>query len=376
MHRSGTSALCAALHACGASFGTSLLEPMSNVNDEGFWEDLEIVQINQALLGCLGINWYTVTSDLANTDWQAAKFDELRARANSVLQRGFGGGDLEVIKDPRMCITLPFWLSLCAEQEIEARICIISRGPLEVARSLQRRDGFPLGYGLRLTNNYLKCLVANTPNETIYVTYDQLLNSPVKLMQRLAQELPLSVDEEALNSAVREDLNHQGGAREHSLLDQADIGDIDISVLEHEIEEQYPSDDTISGLVEALVARGRKLSEKGVEFEATLNKISQQHINALTTIEQRDAQISALDLRLSEAGEHLSDALAIIPQRDTQILEVQNKLEKLGGEHSYALQIIKERDQQLQEQEEERERFFSIPVVGRLFRKFWSYANS
>ena len=28
LHRSGTSALCAALHACGASFGQHLLEPM------------------------------------------------------------------------------------------------------------------------------------------------------------------------------------------------------------------------------------------------------------------------------------------------------------------------------------------------------------
>jgi hypothetical protein len=39
MHRSGTSALCAALESVGASFGSELLEPMEGVNAEGFWED-------------------------------------------------------------------------------------------------------------------------------------------------------------------------------------------------------------------------------------------------------------------------------------------------------------------------------------------------
>ena len=39
MHRSGTSALCAALQGCGASFGDNLLAPMAGVNADGFWEE-------------------------------------------------------------------------------------------------------------------------------------------------------------------------------------------------------------------------------------------------------------------------------------------------------------------------------------------------
>ncbi len=38
MHRSGTSALCAALAACGVSFGDRLIGAIAGVNDEGFWK--------------------------------------------------------------------------------------------------------------------------------------------------------------------------------------------------------------------------------------------------------------------------------------------------------------------------------------------------
>ena len=50
MHRSGTSALCAALEACGATFGGELLGAMPGVNDEGFWEDEAVVALNERLL--------------------------------------------------------------------------------------------------------------------------------------------------------------------------------------------------------------------------------------------------------------------------------------------------------------------------------------
>ena len=67
MHRSGTSALCAALHASGASFGTSLLDPMSGVNDEGFWEDEAVVALNERLLEQLGYHWYSVPVGLRDS---------------------------------------------------------------------------------------------------------------------------------------------------------------------------------------------------------------------------------------------------------------------------------------------------------------------
>ena len=150
MHRSGTSALCSALRASGATFGSSLLQAMSGVNDEGFWEDAEVVEVNEQLLHHLGTHWYTASKDLASVDWSADVFSAQRLQAMAIVERGFGGGALEAVKDPRLCVTLPFWLSLCEQLEISTSVCVINRAPLEIARSLKKRDGFPLGYGLRL----------------------------------------------------------------------------------------------------------------------------------------------------------------------------------------------------------------------------------
>ncbi|HEY7776066.1 MAG TPA: hypothetical protein VIC02_05945, partial [Kineobactrum sp.] len=135
MHRSGTSALCAALHACGASFGDNLLAPMAGVNDEGFWEDAEVVAINDALLASVGGSWYAPGELAIAGNWPEAAVALFAEQAAEILQRGFGNGSLQVVKDPRFCLTLPLWLDLCAEHGMAARVCTTFRSPLEVAES-------------------------------------------------------------------------------------------------------------------------------------------------------------------------------------------------------------------------------------------------
>ncbi|MHB0874384.1 MAG: hypothetical protein ACYC1J_13295, partial [Acidithiobacillus ferrooxidans] len=49
MHRSGTSAIARGLQALGASLGDALL-PAGFDNPKGFWEDRDMLRINEALL--------------------------------------------------------------------------------------------------------------------------------------------------------------------------------------------------------------------------------------------------------------------------------------------------------------------------------------
>ncbi|MCB1676151.1 MAG: hypothetical protein KDI01_07660, partial [Halioglobus sp.] len=209
MHRSGTSALCAALQACGASFGDHLLDPMAGVNAEGFWEDAEVVALNQALLEQAGADWYSVGERQLETRWAGAQFDLLRTGAVAVIRRGFGAGRVEAVKDPRLCITLPFWRSVCDELDISSSVCVISRAPLEVARSLQARDGFPVGFGLRLYQVYRRGIAQNVPPDAVRVSYDRLLADTAGVLTELAASLPLEVSAAALSAAVRGDLRHQ-----------------------------------------------------------------------------------------------------------------------------------------------------------------------
>jgi len=375
MHRSGTSALCAALHSCGASFGNRLLDPMLGVNDEGFWEDSDVVEINEQLLKWMGASWFTVRHNLAATfDWSASSLSHLREAASSILERGFGDASLQVVKDPRFCVTLPFWLDLCAGLELDSSVCVASRAPIEIAQSLRKRDGFPIGYGLRLYSHYRRLIAQNVPSDSIYVSYDELLRSPEDFMTAIAAHLPLEPREEALALAIRHDLKHQVGEKGDGLLQLADDGTVDFAALDEQINNQYPDEKLAEDLVQLLVERGKELSEKGVEFEASLEKVSSEHLNALATLDERDSQITSLNTRLSDVGTHLSHALLTIPQRDEEIAKVQNQLENLGAEHSYALEVINERDQQvklLDQLLETRARMFELPVIGRVFRKLW-----
>ncbi|MFT6891625.1 MAG: hypothetical protein ACJASY_003684 [Halioglobus sp.] len=345
---------------------------MQGVNDEGFWEDLELVRINELILNLLGLDWYTVQmSFIAEVDWSDDQWSDLREEGRVFLERGFGDGLLNALKDPRLCITLPFWLALCDELGIDTYLCVTSRAPLDIAKSLHKRDGFPLGFGLRLYATYRKLIAATVPVDTIFVSYNDLIETPAAAMSKLSQVLPLAIDSDGLEKAVRSELRHQTSGGGISLLDEADSGDVDLQALDDEIARCYPQEELIGQLAEALVDRGQKLSAKGLEFEQSLEKISAQHIAALSTLDERDTQIVALTARLETAGTHLSDALAVIPERDAQIGELNQSLEKIGAEHSYALQVINERDQQVKHLEETKQKVFALPIIGRVIRKLW-----
>lgn len=62
MHRSGTSVVTRALRSVGVSLGDRLMPAIAGVNDKGFWEDLDIVNLNERLLSACGHVWHSVRS--------------------------------------------------------------------------------------------------------------------------------------------------------------------------------------------------------------------------------------------------------------------------------------------------------------------------
>jgi hypothetical protein len=343
MHRSGTSALCAALAASGVSFGSQLIAPMAGVNDEGFWEDAGVVAVNEQLLAELGSSWYAPAYDPATLDWAAARFEPMRERARALLTVGFGEGALQAVKDPRLCLTLPFWLALCSELGLPARVCVIGRAPLEVARSLEARDGFPIGYGLRLYALYRSSIESFVPDDTVYVRYDDLLRDPQSVMARLVDELSLIAGAPDI-TVVRGDLRHHQVDAGSGMLTHADSGDVDLIALQAEIEAHYPLQRTLCDFTDKLTSRGLELARIGEEHAAALatlderdrdiESLSAEHRKALATVDERDADIESL------AAEHRI-ALATIDERDEQIREFDRRLSKLGEEHSRALESLR-----------------------------------
>ena len=375
MHRSGTSALCAALHACGATFGERLLAPMAGVNDEGFWEDADVVAANDALLAAVGATWYSLAPlDLSEVGggntwvgnpWPDDALARFHESAEAILQRGFGPGPVQVVKDPRLCLTLPLWLQACASLGLHAQVCAAARAPLEVAQSLQRRDDFPLAYGLRLDLAYRTALAAALPAASLHVLYPELIENALQVLKNLAAQLPLQVSPEAIARAVKPGLrHHQAALLASDLLEQAYIPAADLPALADCLEQRFPVDAMVADVVSLFVARG-----------AELTSIGEAHSQALTTIAERDLQIAELDQHLQDTGAWLERALATISERDAQIVSLDERLAESGAQHSHALAVIAEKDREIAEKDREiadKDRrlaeIYNLPVLGGALR--------
>jgi hypothetical protein len=105
----------------------------------------------------------------------------------SFLCRCFSRGNLTaLVKDPRQTVVLPSWLEIARELEIEVKVAFIFRSPLDVAESLNARDGIALEEGLDLWARYNGLGEAYTRDvPRIVVDYDEVRTSPDTIVARL-----------------------------------------------------------------------------------------------------------------------------------------------------------------------------------------------
>jgi hypothetical protein len=148
MHRSGTSSIAGALVSLGGGVPLHLLPPQPD-NEKGFWESSVLTELNDEILVAGGSNWKDWRAfDLGRIDSKAAV--ALQVRAKAALASEFGDASLPIVKDPRMCRLMRFWAPVFEEAEWSVRAVLPMRSPLEVARSLHRRDGLSVSWACLL----------------------------------------------------------------------------------------------------------------------------------------------------------------------------------------------------------------------------------
>jgi len=179
-HRSGTSLLTRLLHRCGLHLGEEQdLMPAAADNPDGFWENLRFVKINDEILNALGGSWDL--PPLPEANFEGSELDPLRAKAR-LLVEGFAGHDPWGWKDPRNCLTIPFWESLLPG----LKTVIIVRNPLETAYSMHARNGNSYALGLRLWEIYNRRLVALTrPDSRIVTDYRAFFEDPEAQLRKI-----------------------------------------------------------------------------------------------------------------------------------------------------------------------------------------------
>lgn len=205
MHRSGTSLLSGILTmSAGYKVGDedSLIHA-NNENAKGYFERTDVARQNDIFMLDQNITWH---------DRRVEKFDPFLAldhKRQGLIDFDEYGRDALlflnhnknapwILKDPRLCLTLPTWLGLLGT---EPAIVFTYRHPLEVAKSVttrarntkwksQRIENFTLEMGLNLWIAYNRKAVENSNRLCRVVTNnDNVLDNPFKEAQRMIDDL-------------------------------------------------------------------------------------------------------------------------------------------------------------------------------------------
>ena len=231
MMRTGTSAVAGVLELLGVHFGPPerLLEP-NVANPTGFREHRGVLDVNNELLGRLGGTWYAPPQPgVGWTDDPA--LDDLRERAARLVESDLAPYGVWAWKDPRTCLTLPFWRKLVPD--LLPVVCL--REPAETARSFAelgemgwtavQRLSDPFEVGLDLWLRYTSDALEQTLRlARLLVFYDELVEDPLGQSDRLAaftdRSMCLTPDRrQAIEAFLQPSLRHQrpreGGPGEH-----------------------------------------------------------------------------------------------------------------------------------------------------------------
>jgi hypothetical protein len=211
MHRSGTSVVARLVNLLGVYLGPDehLLKSAED-NTKGFWEHEPIMNLNDEILCRYGGSAHVLPS--FSPGWEKASgLEDLRERACAIIQRDFSQTDMWGWKDPRTCLTLPFWQLLLPRM----RYVICLRSPIVVAQSIQRRDGLSVEEGALHWLVHMKSLLHYTDDQPRFLlVYEDVMHDWEPGLRQLARFLGVAERAEwsevraAVSGFISKDLDH------------------------------------------------------------------------------------------------------------------------------------------------------------------------
>jgi hypothetical protein len=175
---------------------------------------MDIYYLQERMLSVMERDWATSTPLPEN--WHT--LDAIRPCKDALaelVKKNFFGHPIWAWKDPRTCLLLPLWREVLSDLGVKLKVVFVVRNPLDVARSLEKRNGFSLQKGLGMWFAYsLAALKGVEGLETVFVSYDSFLANWKTELERYARSLGIEwpADEselkEKMASFVRHDLRH------------------------------------------------------------------------------------------------------------------------------------------------------------------------
>lgn len=194
------------MEALGAHTGLKSNEG-SDENEKGFFEHPSIILLNEEVLQALGGSWDNPSFRYHDSNAATPALKPLREKAVALMQELFPEPSFIVLKEPRFCHLLPFWLEVfahCGWQNDEIYCIHTLRHPVEVALSQQKRvfnrpDFYEFGrepeegaaLWLSLTTQALR---DSAHLHNLFISYTDLVQHPAPTLQRMADFLRITPD--------------------------------------------------------------------------------------------------------------------------------------------------------------------------------------
>ena len=224
MHRSGTSVTTRLLECLGAVHSKNLHPPMPN-NPKGFFEDLDIERFNEfKFFPRIGIQWHSI----GFVDWtnlSASDRSKFALEALEIVRGNYSAvNSLSVLKEPRIGILLPFWLSVLHHAGYNVKVVCAVRDPASVARSLTARDGFSTTHGGMLyITNWLSILSYIQDLPVAFVQFDEIFADPARVLRTVADKLAIHLPTDFESRLHGFSSSFFDSSLRHSSLDRRDL---------------------------------------------------------------------------------------------------------------------------------------------------------
>jgi hypothetical protein len=180
-------------------------------NPDGYFERWSLAIVNDIILYLAGGTWHS----------PPAEENIIRLRLDPKIEsllKTYEGQKQAIIKDPRMCLTLPVWENLLADN---VRVVYINRNTEAIAASLLKRDGFSKEKSMHLSRAYnerAEKYMRNYPHFSLQ--YEDLLSKErPSVLKNLASFIATATNLEDIAKEVVDTFMERRRSEETGLLD-------------------------------------------------------------------------------------------------------------------------------------------------------------
>ena len=212
MHRSGTSALTGVLSLLDVYLADTTKGDVNN--PKGYFENWKVQQLNDKIFSSINSSWHDEFFNLNKIENIAFEVSAL----TDILKSNFEYSAKFAIKDPRVCFLFPLWEAALKRLKIDIKIILPYRNPIEVANSLNKRDGMSLEKGMLLwAYHFLLAEKFSRGYDRVFVGFDELIANTNATIKMISSALSVDFQEKYTKNKKEIDAFLEPSLKHHNI---------------------------------------------------------------------------------------------------------------------------------------------------------------